>query len=651
MKRVWRLAAPAALALSLGAQPAAALFVPAPVSGDSTRGGLTPDAASAVRAISVVPADGKAEVVIAVDGSVTIRDFTIEKPFRVVLDLQGARLGMPTDVYDRVSRGGVRNVRLSQFNASTVRVVLDLDGPRDYSVLNADGAVRVAVTGTESFAAWTSGSEAPAATVGAVRVDEPSARRDDDASSAAAKPAAAAARKPVVEQPRVQQRRITVTYEDADIRDVLAAFAAFSGRTIVAGKDIEGKITAEIRDQPWDVALEALLNAQGLAKSEDSNGIITVDSYANVLLRQSSEPIVTKLVQLNYAKSSSLESSVRSLLSRDCRAAAAAAADVSSGNGGGGMGATQQCPTRGQVSSDSATNTLIISEVPSRIGELLGYVQALDVRTPQVSIKGKLISINRSATEQLGVSYDLGSAQGFSNRLAPRLDDQGKPISGEFVVQLGGNALVGIANADRKYGQSSALGLIFSTALGKFSLTSFLDALSEQRLSDIQAEPQATTMDNKKARIFVGQETPVRVIDYGTAGTPGALPRATVQFRQTGIILEVTPHITNNRQILMDVYAEQSELQIIGGDLGFIAPRRDVKTQVIVRDGETMALGGLTQTQVTKIRSGIPFLSELPLIGRLFSQSETREDKQDLLILLTPHILDEGAGAQPPGGN
>ena len=656
MKRVWRLAAPAALALSLGAQPAAALFVPAPVTGDSTRGGTLPDGASAVRAISVVPAAGKAEVVIALDGAVTIRDFTIENPYRVVLDLQGARLGMPTDVYDRVSRGGVRNVRLSQFNASTVRVVLDLDGPRDYSVLNADGAIRVAVTGSETFAAWTSGTEAPAATVGAVRVDDPSAQPAQDAgreqSNDATKVASASrpvVRKAAAEQPRTQQRRITVTYEDADIRDVLAAFAAFSGRTIVAGKDIDGKITAEIRDQPWDVALEALLNAQGLAKSEDANGIITVDSYANVLLRQSSEPIVTRLVQLNYARSSSLESSVRSLLSRDCRAAAAAAADVSTG--GGGMSAGQQCPTRGQVSSDSATNTLIISEVPSRIGELLGYVQALDVRTPQVSIKGKLISINRSATEQLGVSYDLGSAQGFSNRLAPRLDDQGKAINGEFVVQLGGNALVGIANADRKYGQSSALGLIFSTALGKFSLTSFLDALSEQRLSDIQAEPQATTMDNKKARIFVGQETPVRVIDYGTAGTPGALPRATVQFRQTGIILEVTPHITNNRQILMDVYAEQSELQIIGGDLGFIAPRRDVRTQVIVRDGETMALGGLTQTQVTKIRSGIPFLSELPLIGRLFSQSETREDKQDLLILLTPHILDEGTGAPGPGGN
>ncbi len=696
MKRVWRLAAPAAIALSLSVPHSAARGAPAhdggvhaarPAEGDAP--GDASVSTGAVRGISVIPTMGSAEVVIAVEGSVTMRDFTVDSPFRVVLDLKGARLGMPTDAYDGTSRGAVRNVRLSQFDANTVRIVVDLDGVRDYSVVSADGAIRVAIVGGESFVAWSSSGDLPAAvaieaefaTVGAVTIEAPVAQpaaeevaeqlvaeqlvieqlvveqsvaeqprtrtaSGADRSFSEDQPVASSASvmslvpAPVV-APVQQQRRITVNYEDADIRDVLAAFAAFSGRTIVTGRDVEGKITAEIRDQPWDVALEALLNAQGLAKTEDVNGIITVDSYANILVRQSSEPIVTRMVSVNYANASSLAESIRALLSRDCRAARAAASNPGQQ---GVMGGDQtQCPARGQVTSDSATNSLLISEVPSRMPELLGYVKALDVRTRQVSIKAKLISVNRSATEQLGLSYDLGSTQGFSNRLAPRLDNTGKAIPGEFVVQLGGNALVGVANANRIYGQSSALSLIFSTALGKFSLTSFLDALSEQRLSDVQAEPTTTTMDNKKARLLVGQETPVRTVDYGSATTPGQAPRATVQFRETGIILEVTPHITNNRQILMDVYAEQSELQIVGGDLGFFLPKRNVKTQVIVRDGETMAIGGLTQTQVTKIRSGIPILSSLPLLGRLFSQTETREDKQDLLILITPHIVDEGA--------
>ncbi|HEU4630424.1 MAG TPA: AMIN domain-containing protein [Gemmatimonadaceae bacterium] len=649
MKRVWSLAAPAALALTLGA-PATARALSHGVLW--TEAAVTP-AGGAVRGISVVPAGGRAEVVVAVDGPVTVRDFTVENPFRVVLDIEGARLGVPPDVYDEVARGSIRNVRASQFDASTVRIVLDLDGPREYSVLHADGAIRVAVAGAADFTAWSSGTgvaapaadprladagaaapAAPAAPAGPAA--RPSLFADD--SLPASSPFTARGRAVGAAQPAQQPPvRITVTWENADIHEVLAGIAARTGRTIVTGKDVQGTVTAEIRDQPWDVALRAILNSQGLDASEDANGIITVDSYANILARQSSEPITTRLVQINYVPAASLVPTVKSLLSRDCRAAAAAAAEPGSASP---QGNTDQCPTRGQVAADSSTNTLLISEVPSRMGELLNYVKALDIRTPQVSIKGKLISVNRSATEQLGLSYDLGSTQGFSNRLAPRLDDDGQPIGGDFVIQLGGNALVGIANADRKYGQNSAIGLIFSTMIGKFSLTSFLDALSEQRLSDVQAEPQATTMDNKKARIFVGQETPVRIIDYGSAGT-GTQPRATVEFRQTGIILEVTPHITNNRQILMDVYAEQSELQIVGGDLGFIAPRRDVRTQVIVRDGETMALGGLTQTQITKIRSGIPILSELPLIGRLFSQTETREDKQDLLILLTPRILDE----------
>lgn len=650
MKRVWRLAAPAAVALSLSATPAVATSL------GGTPGTDRPaTTAVAVRGISVVPAEGRTEVVIAVDGVVQIRDFALENPHRVVLDLQNARLGVATDVYDQVQRGGVRNLRLSQNTATTVRVVLDLDGRRDYSVLNADGAIRVSISGGEKFAAWSSSGAAPApfepATVGGFTADvvapvapvaEPVVedavpshtvmRRITDDKTAA--------------QQQSQQRRITVTYEEADIRDVIAAIAAQAGRTIIMGRDVSGTVTAEIRDQPWDVALQALLGAHGLAASEDNNGIITVDSYANILAKQSNEPLVTRLVQVNYVPAGTLTETVRSLLSRDCTAQQVAAAE-----GTTGAGATQACAIRGQVVADSATNALLISEVPSRMGELLNYIRQLDIRTPQVSIKGKLISVNRTATEQLGVSYDLGSAQGFSNRLAPRIDAEGEPIPGDFLVELGGNALVGIANADRKYGgNSSALGLIFSTALGKFSLTTFLDALSEMRLSDVQAEPQATTLDNKKARILVGQETPVRVIDYASGGAAGALPRANVQFRETGIILEVTPHITSNRHILMDVYAEQSELQIVGGDLGFFMPKRNVKTQVIVRDGETMALGGLTQTQVQKTRSGIPILSELPLIGRLFSQTETREEKQDLLILLTPHIIDEGTGPVPPGG-
>jgi type IV pilus secretin PilQ/predicted competence protein len=325
---------------------------------------------------------------------------------------------------------------------------------------------------------------------------------------------------------------------------------------------------------------------------------------------------------------------------------------VAAPQSGSGQSAGGTCIVRGDVAADSGTNSLIITEVSSRIPGLLQYIRQLDVRTPQVALKAKIISVSRTSIEQLGISYDLGSEAAYFNNVIPRnRPGTDTPETVEGRVTLGGDVLAGIGNASRKYRNGSALSLLFSTALGKYSLTAFLDALREQQLSDIQAEPSIVTLDNREAKILVGEETPVRVIDAGAASQIGVPARANVQFKETGIILTVTPHITNNRQIRMQIAAEQSELRLIGGDLGFTIPKRNATTQLLVNDGETAVIGGLTQTQITKNKSGIPLLSDLPLIGRLFSQTDTREEKRDLLILITPHIIDDGEAVRPPNND
>jgi type IV pilus assembly protein PilQ len=453
---------------------------------------------------------------------------------------------------------------------------------------------------------------------------------------------------------RSQQPRITVTYQNSDIRDVIAAFATFSQRTIVIGKDVQGTVTAEIKDQPWDVALQAVLQAQGLAASEENTGIISVDSYANILAKEANEPLTTQLVAINYASASSLTGSIASLLSKDCsKAGLTTAASGTNGNAAGGaniQNASATCIVRGGVVADTSTNTLLVTEVASRMPDLMSYIKDLDVRTPQVALRAKIISVNRTSIEQLGVSYDLASPSAFFNTLAPHSYPGIPPTTLESQVELGGEALAGVANASRKYKVGSALNLLFSTAIGKFSLTTFLDALRENDLADLQAEPSIVTLDNRVAEILVGQETPVRVIDAGSAGQVGVTAKATVQFKESGIILRVTPHITSNRQIRMTVHAEQSKLNVVGGDLGFFFDKSRADNQLLVSDGETAVIGGLTQTAVTRNRSGIPYLSELPLIGRLFAQTDTREEKRDLLVLITPHIIDEGEAVRPPGG-
>ncbi|CAN5719909.1 hypothetical protein BH23GEM1_BH23GEM1_04510 [soil metagenome] len=601
-----------------------------------------------VTSLSVVPVTGRAEVVIGVTSDISVSDFTLPSPHRVVIDLNGAVLEM-RGTYDRVGRGGITNIRYSQFKSDVVRVVIELDGQHPYEVRRSASEVRVAVDGgTSAFEAWHSSSAAASRQVAREADPEPEMRMT-----------------PALQQST--QPRITVTYQDADIRDVIAAFATFAGRTIVVGKDVAGTVTAEIRNQPWDVALRAILEGQGLAAAEDPvTGIITVDSYANIAARQSVEPMVTRMVPINYANAAGLAGTLRQMLARDCTPGSAVPQ-------AGGQNMQTSCVARGAIVADTFTNSLLITEAASRMSGILDYVRNLDIRTPQVAIKAKLIFVNRSDIEDIGLSYDLGTRDQFFTQLVQRTDPStmvpvdtdgdgvpdalggGRPFTGDRIL-LGGNALSAIANANSRV-TNPALSLVFSTAIGKFSLTAFLDALQEVRLADLQAEPSIVTLNNRKAEIAVGQEIPIRVLDASTSGAGGAegqnIPRATVQLKEVGIILGVTPQVTNNRQILLTVHAENSDAQLASSDVGFIFNRQRADNQLLVNDGETAVIGGLTVTQVSQSKSGIPFLVNLPMIGRLFGQTRTAEEKRDLLILITPHIVDEGEQMLPlrtPGG-
>ncbi len=653
MKQVWTLIAASGLALS----SARGLVATA---GD---GASTPaPRAGAVTGVSVLPSAGKADVVVDVDQTADVQDFVLEmQPYRIVLDFTGAKLATGVHFYDHVLRGGITNVRYSQYKSGIVRVVIELDGPHKYRMTRDEHAVHVTVDGDAGqFAAWSSDGvafpEVPVTTASAIATATAPAATDATIAPARALPtptstpivsSSAGMVVPVSKRSSVPipghsvlqhatqstQPRITVTYQDAEIRDVLASFAAFSGRTIIVGREVQGTVTAEIRDQPWDIALQSILSAQQLAASEDPYGIITVDSYKNIQSKQASEPLVTQLVSINYASASSLVETVKSLLARDCGSVAAGAAP-SAGS----------CQPRGNVVADSGTNSLLITESQSHMNDVINYVRDLDIRTPQVSIKAKIIFINRTVANNLGLAYDFEEPNQYFNKLVDHINPAQAPSlydPNTYVVNLGGDALSGIANASRPYAGSAALNLIYSMSLGKFSLTSFLDALTMNNLSDVQAEPSVVTLDNRPAKIQVGQETPIRVIDASSNGV-GGTARATVSFKETGIILQVTPHITNNGQVLMVLHAEQSTLSQTGGDLGYFFFKRYADNQLLVNDGETAVIGGLTQTTVTKQKQGIPFLSDLPLIGGLFSQTSNEEDKQDLLILVTPHILPEG---------
>jgi len=561
-------------------------------------------ASGEVTGVSVQPSPGRADVIINVRGAVEVRDFVLDRPDRLVLDVVGAKLkNNSASLYDGVKRGGVLNLRYSQFQPDVVRIVMELDHAKDYHLERVADAIRVSFGTDESFVAWSSAERG--------------------------KPAAAAATATVRREPEVQlsardlvrapseEPRITVVWDRASIADVIAGFAAFSGRTIILGKDVKGEVTAEIRNQPWPQAFKAILASQGLSAQEMAGGIIRVDAPAALAVLDSLEPLETSVVRINYGKAKDLTKSVEGSLTKG----------------------------RGKVIADENSNSLIITDTRSRINQLTDFVRGLDIRTPQVSIKAKIVFVDRTDIEQLGLKYDLGSQSQFFNTLVQRTDpNTGTSFAKDVnVVDLGGNTVSAIGNASSTI-VGSALDLVFSTALGGFNLTTFLTALERQDLSDIQAEPVITTLDNRKADILVGEETPVRVVDAGN-GTGAAT--ANVQFKETGIRLTVTPHVTSNRQVAMELHTERSSLQeLAAADLGFIFQTQKADNQLLVNDGETAVIGGLTVTEVKNNRSGIPLLSGLPIIGKLFSFSSSNENRRDLIILVTPRIIDDGVAPE-----
>ncbi len=573
-----------------------------------------------VTAVSLAPAAGKTEIVLAVRGAVDVRDFLLSSPDRLVLDVVGAKLsGTTATLYDGVKRGGVLNLRYSQFRPDIVRVVIDLEGPQEYKIDRASGAIRVSFGSGQAFQAWSSTDEdaaapAPAAPAEAVAdevrpVSAPAPSRKSDVSLRSA-----------AMLTRADEPRITVTWDRASIADVVAGFAAFSGRTIILGKDVKGEVNAEIKNQPWPQAFQAILATQGLSAQEMTGGIIRVDAPSALAALDSLEPLETSIVRINYAQAGSLAKTVESILTKN----------------------------RGRVVADTGSNALILTDTRSRIASVTDFVRGLDIRTPQLSIQAKIIFVDRTDIEQLGIKYDLGSRTQFFNKLVQR-NDPNSTTGGSFakdvnVIDLGGNSVAAVGNAGADI-PNSALDLIYSTSVGGFALTTFLSALERTELADIQAEPVISTLDNREADILVGEETPVRVIDANSSSTGTA--RANVQFKETGIRLTVTPHVTNNRQVLMQLHTERSAIQpLAAADLGFIFQKQKADNQLLVQDGETAVIGGLTVTQVTKTRSGIPLLGSLPIIGRLFSFNSDTENRRDLIILVTPRITDDGASDQ-----
>jgi len=209
---------------------------------------------------------------------------------------------------------------------------------------------------------------------------------------------------------------------------------------------------------------------------------------------------------------------------------------------------------------------------------------------------------------------------------------------GTNVVSLGGTSLAALGNATARIPNPS-LTLLTSLVVGRHTLVNFIEALESMNLTKVEATPSLTVMNNQTARMGVGEETPIRIIDAQAGATQGNIPTAQVDTRETGIILEVTPHVNASGKILLQLHAERSAAVLAESDAGFIFQQQYADSRVLVEDGETVVIAGLTVTETTEVRSGIPLLMDIPLIGRLFRITRESTIQRDLMILVTPTIV------------
>ncbi|HET6637315.1 MAG TPA: secretin N-terminal domain-containing protein [Gemmatimonadota bacterium] len=537
--------------------------------------------ATTVTNFRVLSAGESTQVVIETDGAIRYRDEFQPLPPHLSIELQEAQPGLPLRQYDDIYRGGVRYAVVSQPAPDRVRFDFALSGVASYAVYQEGTNLYVTFDNpTDAFGTYVAAAGAPVAVAQPVVVTPEGGvvmRR-------AAEPEFAYAQAEVQEPglPGIEGAPISLSFQNADIETVVRAFGEVSGYSIVAGAGVvDVNVTADIRDQPWDEALVTLMRANGLEVRLEG-GIIRVDSVANLAETEKLVDLVTEVISLNFIASQDVVAVLEPLKSE-----------------------------RGAVQADAKTNSLVITDVPSRVQQLVGIIRELDVQTPQVTIKAKIVFVNKVDLRELGVKWRMENLRDFTVDTHVLANTEGT-IADPF------------------------LDLSIGTLASGLNVGGLLQALEQREMADIQAEPQTTVLNNLPAEIFVGERTPIRVLDIG-ADSPEA--QATVQLIETGIILNVTPHITSNGKVLMQLRAERSGVAVNDPDVGVTFNTQRANSQILVDDGETAVIGGLTVQDVSTVRSGIPLLKDIPILGGLFRTERTRTEKRDLLIFVTPYIV------------
>jgi type IV pilus assembly protein PilQ len=467
--------------------------------------------------------------------------------------------------------------------------------------------------------------------------------------------------KPVIEDPnRLTQGsrpgykgdKLSLNFQNVEVRSVLQVIADFTGLNIITSDTVQGNLTLRLKDIPWDQALDIIMQTKGLDMRKNGNVVLiapreelATKEKLELEARQQIgelEPIHTEMFQLNYKKANELKGLLTGVAGVTCIAGSAAA------------GRNVFLSKRGSASCDDRTNTLIVQDTGARLDDIRKLIARIDITVRQVLIEARIVIADDKFSRQLGVR--LGSLGGFrvgNNNvgLAPTIQNANTsalgitpnqallPIPVGSVTQYGDAAGYPL-NINLPISNPAGALAVSILNLGSGNLINLeLQAMEANNMGKVVSNPRVVTADNQKALIKQGTQIP-----YTTAGAVGSPP--STQFKDAVLELSVTPQITPDNRIIMLLEIKKDSVGALidqGGGLGKIPSIdvRNITTQIVVNNGDTAVIGGIFEGVSRKDVSKVPFLGDLPWVGNLFKTTSNQEDKVEMLIFITPRIVQE----------
>lgn len=451
-------------------------------------------------------------------------------------------------------------------------------------------------------------------------------------------------------KPRAAQsytgKKISLDFQDIEVRRVLQLLADFTGINMVAADTVQGNITLRLKDVPWDQALDIILKTKNLDKRRNGN-VIWIAPVAELIKAEEEEakaiaqsiklaPLQTEYIQLNYAKAADIEK-----LITDGKNASNSRGGTNSGSGADPLGDSvgSLLSPRGTVSVDPRTNTLIINDTAQKIDQIRGMIDLLDVSVKQVMIEARIVEATTGITKDMGVKWGILS-QGITNnnhllvggsdttlwnlREPEKDDDTG---GWKYEIERPQNLNVDLGASVDKAARI-AFGLI---SLSDFMLDLELSALEADGQAEVVSTPKVLTADKKQAVITYGEDIP-----YQTVSQDGT---QTTMF-SANLKLDVTPNITPDGKVAMELIVNNDTLGALTA-AGYRINRNEVKTNVLVDNGETIVLGGIYKESKSNAEKKVPFLGDIPFVGNLFKNTSRNNQKAELLIFVTPRIVND----------